>query len=143
MQVWRRYIMASVIYQRMLMANISFFHKFDNLPAILNILAYISQTQPEMHLYLNFYVRTHHKNSKKSYVINVHSRWHLAPSAAGLCVVMYLFHNAVCFANVAMQHNLLFVDLCISHHALCYVRCVLFLLYLLLTARFNDAMHDV
>ena len=41
--------------------------------------------------------------------------------------------NSQCgvFANVTMQHNLLFVALCISHHALCYVRCVLFLLYLL------------
>ena len=46
------------------MANISFFHKFDNLAAILNILAYSSQTQPEMHVYLNFYVHTHHKDSK-------------------------------------------------------------------------------
>ena len=33
-----------------------------------------------MHVYLNFYVHTHYKNSKKPYVINVHSRWHLAPS---------------------------------------------------------------
>ena len=85
MQVWQGYRMASVIYQWMFMANISFFHKkFDNLPAIFNILAYFSQTQPEMHVYLNFYVRTHHKDSKKPYVINVHSRWLLAPSEAGL-----------------------------------------------------------
>ena len=60
------------------------FYKFDNLAAILNILAYSSQTQPEMHVYLNFYVRTHHVDLKKPYVINVHSRWHLAPSEAGL-----------------------------------------------------------
>ena len=31
--------MVSVIYQLMFMANISFFHKFDNLVAILNIFA--------------------------------------------------------------------------------------------------------
>ena len=68
----------------MFMANISFFHKFDNVAVILNILAYFSQTQPEMHVYLIFYARTHHKDSKKPYVINVHSRWHLAPSEAGL-----------------------------------------------------------
>ena len=49
----------------MFMANISFFHKFNNLVAILNILAYFYQTQPEMHVYLNFYVRTHHKDLKK------------------------------------------------------------------------------
>ena len=66
------------------MANISFFHKFDHLAAILNILANFSQTQPEMHVYLNCYVPTHHKDAKKPYVINVHSRWHLAPSEAGL-----------------------------------------------------------
>ena len=65
MQVWQGYIMASVIYQWMFMANISSFHKFDNLAAILNILAYFSQTQPEMHVHLNFYVHTHHKDSKK------------------------------------------------------------------------------
>ena len=47
------------------MTDISLFHKFDNLAAILNILAYFSQTQPKMHVYLNFYVRAHHKNSKK------------------------------------------------------------------------------
>ena len=41
-------------------------------------------TKPEMHIYLNFYVRTHHKDSKKPYVINVLSRWHLAPSEANL-----------------------------------------------------------
>ena len=76
--------MASVIYQWIFMANISFFHKFDNSAAILNILAYFSQAQPEMLVYLNFYVRTHHKDSKKPYVINVHSRWHLAPAEAGL-----------------------------------------------------------
>ena len=64
MQVWQGYIMASIIYQWMFMANISFFHKFENLAAILNILAYFSQTQPEMHVYLNFHVRTHHKDSK-------------------------------------------------------------------------------
>ena len=68
----------------MFMANKSFFHKFDNLAAILNILAYFSKTQPEMHVYLNFYVHTDHKDSEKPYVINVHSRWHLAPSEAGL-----------------------------------------------------------
>ena len=62
MQVWQGYIMASVIYQWMFMANISFVHKFDNLAAILNILAYFIQTQPEMHVYLNFYVRTPHKD---------------------------------------------------------------------------------
>ena len=56
--------MASVIYQQMCMANISFFHKFDNFAAILNLLAYFGQTQPEMHVYLNFYVRTHHNDSK-------------------------------------------------------------------------------
>ena len=67
------------------MTNISFFHKFDNLAAILNILAYFSQTQPEMHVFLNVYVRTYHKDSKIPYVINVHSMWHLAPSEAGLC----------------------------------------------------------
>ena len=49
----------------MFMANISFFHKFDNLAAILNRLAYFNQTQQEMHVYLNFYVRTHHKDLKK------------------------------------------------------------------------------
>ena len=38
----------------MFIANIAFFHKFDNFAAILNILAYFSQTQPEMHVYLNF-----------------------------------------------------------------------------------------
>ena len=65
------------------MVNISFFHKFDNLAAILNVLAYFSQTQPEMHVYLNFYVRTHHKDLKKTYVINVHYRWHLDPFVAG------------------------------------------------------------
>ena len=39
MQVRQGYIMASVIYQCMFMANtgIYFFHKFDNLAAILNI----------------------------------------------------------------------------------------------------------
>ena len=73
MQVWQGYIVASVIYQWICMANISFSHKFDNLAAILNILAYFSQTQPEMHVYLNFYVRTHHEDSKKPYAINVHS----------------------------------------------------------------------
>ena len=52
MQVWQGYIMASVIYQWMFMANISFFHKPDNLAAILNILAYFSQTQPEMHVWI-------------------------------------------------------------------------------------------
>ena len=62
MQVWQGYIMASVIYQWMCMANISFFHKFDHLAAILNILAYFSQTQSEMHVYPIFYVRTHHKD---------------------------------------------------------------------------------
>ena len=72
------------------MANISFFHKFDNLAAILNILAYFSQTQPEMHVYLNLYVPTHHKDSKKPYVINVHSRWHLAPSEAGLIRIYHI-----------------------------------------------------
>ena len=66
MQVLQGYIMASVIYQRMFMSNISFFHKFDNLAAILNILAYFSQTQPEMHVYPDFYVRTHHKDLKKT-----------------------------------------------------------------------------
>ena len=55
--------MASVIYQGMFIANISFFYKFDNLAAILNIIAYYIQAQPEMHVYLNFYVRTHHKES--------------------------------------------------------------------------------
>ena len=59
MQVWQGYIMTSVN-QWMFMANISFFPKFNNLAAILNILAYLSQTQPEMHVYLNFYVRAHH-----------------------------------------------------------------------------------
>ena len=48
------------------------------------MLAYFCQTQPEMHVYLIFYVRTHHKDSEKPYVINDHSRWHLAPSEAGL-----------------------------------------------------------
>ena len=67
----------------MFMANISFLHKFENLAAILNILAYFCQTQPEMHVYLNFYAHTHHKDSQKPYVINVHSRWHLAPSETG------------------------------------------------------------
>ena len=62
MQVWQEYIMASVIYQWMFKANISFFHKFDNLAAILNILAYFSQTQPVIHVYLNLYVHTHHKD---------------------------------------------------------------------------------
>ena len=62
MQVWKGYIMALVIYQWIFMANISFFHKFDNLAAILNILANFSQTQPEMHVYLNFYIHTHHKD---------------------------------------------------------------------------------
>ena len=42
MQVLQGYIMASVIYQWMFMANISFFHKFGNLAAILNISAYFS-----------------------------------------------------------------------------------------------------
>ena len=74
----------------MFMANISFFHKFDNLAEILNILAHFSQTHPEMHVYLNFYVRTHHKDSKKPYVNDVHSRWHIAPSEAGLLVVRLL-----------------------------------------------------
>ena len=37
-----------------------------------------------MYVYVNFYVRRHHKDSKKTYVINSHSRWHLAPSEAGL-----------------------------------------------------------
>ena len=78
------------------MANISFFHKFDNLAAILNILAYFSQTQPEMHVYLNFYVRTHHKDSKKPYVINVNSRWHLAPSEAGLLHMWLKIAEGVC-----------------------------------------------
>ena len=73
------------------MANMSFLNKFDNFAAILNILAYFSQTQPEMHVYLNFYVQTHHKDSKKPYVINVHSRWHLAPSEAGLNRVFLIF----------------------------------------------------
>ena len=83
--------MASVIYQRMFMANISFFQKIDNLAAILNLLAYFSQTQPEMHVYLIFYVCTHHKDSKKPYVINVHSRWHLAPSEASrMYIATYL-----------------------------------------------------
>ena len=75
----------------MFMANILFFHKFDNLAAILNILAYLGQTQPEMLVFLNFYVHTHHKDSKKPYVINVHSRWQLAPSEAGL----YMFYNII------------------------------------------------
>ena len=70
----------------MFIANISFFHKFDNLAAILNLLAYFTKTQPEMHVYLDFYVCTHHKYSKKPYVIKVHSRLHLAPSEAGLLV---------------------------------------------------------
>ena len=39
--------------------------KSDNLAAILNKLAYFSQAQPEMHVYLKFYVFTHHKDSKK------------------------------------------------------------------------------
>ena len=56
----------------MFKANISFFHKFDNLAAILNILAYFRQTQPEMHVYLNCYVHTHHMDAKKTYGINVH-----------------------------------------------------------------------
>ena len=79
--------MASVIYQCMFMANTSFFHLFDNLAAILKILAYSSQTHPEMHVYLHFYVHTHHKDSEKPYAINhvnAHSRWHLAPSEDGL-----------------------------------------------------------
>ena len=58
--------------------------QFDNLAAVLNILVHFSQTQPEMHVYMNFHVRTHHNDSKKTYVNNVHSRWHLAPSEAGL-----------------------------------------------------------
>ena len=62
--------MDSVIFQSTFMANISFLHKFDNLAAILNILAYFSQTHPEMHVYLIFYVRANHKDSKKPYVIN-------------------------------------------------------------------------
>ena len=37
-----------------------------------------------MHVYLIFYVRTHHKDFRKPYVINVLSRWHLAKSEAGL-----------------------------------------------------------
>ena len=37
-----------------------------------------------MHVNLIFYVRTHHKDSNKPSVNNVHSRWHLAPSEAGL-----------------------------------------------------------
>ena len=72
----------------MFMSNISLFHKFYNLAAILNTLAHFSQTQPEMHIYLNFYVRTHHKDLKKPYVIDVHSRWHLAPSVAGHLVIL-------------------------------------------------------
>ena len=77
----------------MFMANISsFFHKFDNLAVILNILAYFSQTQPEIHVYLNFYVRTHHKDSTKPYVIIVHSMWHLTPSEAGLIDVFIMFY---------------------------------------------------
>ena len=68
----------------MFIANISFFHKFDNLAAILNLLAYFTRTQPEMHVYLDFYVCTHHKYSKKPYVTKVHSRLHLAASEAGL-----------------------------------------------------------
>ena len=71
----------------MFMANIAFFHKFYNLAAISNILAYFIQTQPEMHVYLIFYARTHHKDSKNPYVINVHSRWHLALSEAGLLLL--------------------------------------------------------
>ena len=58
------------------MANISFFLKFDNLAALLNILAYFRQTHPEMGVFLNFYVHTHHMDSDKPDVINVHSRWH-------------------------------------------------------------------
>ena len=51
MQVWQGYIpMASVIYQWICMANISFSHKFENLAAILNKLAYFSQMLPEMHV---------------------------------------------------------------------------------------------
>ena len=65
------------------------FHQYDYMAAILNILAYFSQTKPEMHLYLNFNAHTHHKDSKKPYVINVHSRWHLAPSEAGL-IILYI-----------------------------------------------------
>ena len=76
--------MASVIYQLIFMANISFFHKFDDLAAILNILAYFSRPQPEMHVYLNCYARTHHKDWKKPYVNNIQFRCHLAPSEAGL-----------------------------------------------------------
>ena len=67
----------------MFMANVSFFHKFDHLAAILNILAYFTQTHPDMHADLNLYVPTH-QGLKKLYVINVHSRWHLTPSEAGL-----------------------------------------------------------
>ena len=88
----------------MFMANISFFHKFDNLAAILNILAYFIQTQSVMHVYLNFYVRTHHKDSKKPYVINVYSRWHLAPSEAGLWVKKLNWEN-----NWPWQHTIPFV----------------------------------
>ena len=82
--------MASVIYISMNFYGqyFIFFHKFGNLAAILNISAYFSQTQPEMPVYLNFYVCTHHKDSKKPYLINVHSRWHLAPSEAGLSAVI-------------------------------------------------------
>ena len=84
----------------MFLANISFFHKFDNLAAILNILAYFSQTQPEMHVYPNCYVRTCHKDSKKTYVINVQSRWHLAPSEAGLYLSVSQSNDIVNIANI-------------------------------------------
>ena len=54
----------------------------------MNKLTQFRQTQPEMHVYLNFYVHTNHKDSKKPYVINVYFRWHLAPSEAGLVSIL-------------------------------------------------------
>ena len=63
---------------------IFFFYKFNNFAAIFNIFAYFSRTHPEMHVYQNLYVHTYQKDAKKYYGINVHSRWHLAPSEADL-----------------------------------------------------------
>ena len=73
------------------MANVSFFPKFANFPAILNILAYFRQTHPEMRVYPIFYVhKTHHKDSRKPYDINVPSRWHQAQFEAGIYIIQYL-----------------------------------------------------
>ena len=82
MQVWQGYVMASVIIDECLWPIYYFFHRFDNLAVVLNILAYFSQTQPEMHVYLNF-MFAHIIGDKKTDVINVHSSWHIAPSEAG------------------------------------------------------------